>query len=260
VLKISANPIKAAERAILLVAAAMLVVQMAPAQSTGPAKVIAVTGRVTVLRGPSPYILAEGDFVKPQETVRTGSDGLAQFELSDGSTFAVYPNSEFVFRQNPGDWRSLVDMILGKIRVKIEHPGGVPNHNTVRTPTAVIAVRGTVFDVDVSDTGDTTSVLCEEGQVEVIHLTAPGPSRILQKGESVTVFRNQPLAKAAFDHGDALARVFRGLSDAVDQILLRRASGSVAGTGTTSTSTGDKAPPAPPTSPTAPPAPPPPHN
>jgi ferric-dicitrate binding protein FerR (iron transport regulator) len=234
----------------------MLFAAAGTAQTGGAAKVVAMSGQVTVLRGNAPWALNDGDLIQPQQTIRTGPDGSAVFRVADGSTFNVYPNSQVVFRNNPGDWKDLVDVFLGKIRVKIEHFGNVPNHNTVRTPTAVIAVRGTIFDVDVSETDETTDVLCEEGRVEVYHLMMPGKSRVLDPGQSVTVFRNQPLAKNAVDRGLVMQKIFRSLSDAADQILLRRASGGT-GAATTSTPSGDKGGPPPPTG--APP-PPPPHN
>lgn len=242
-----------------LVSTAALFAAISFAQTGGAAKVITLTGRVTVMRN-SPWVLAEGDMIQPSETVTTGPDGSAVFRVSDGSTFDVYPNSQVVFRANASNLKDLVDLYLGKIKVKIEHFGDVPNHNTVRTPTAVIAVRGTIFDVDVSGTDETTQVLCEEGRVEVYHRLMPGNSRFLNQGESVTIFKNQPLAKATVDHGVLMQKVFRAMSDTLDQILLRRATGGTAGTGsgTTSTSSGDKGGTPAPTGGGAPP--PPPHN
>jgi hypothetical protein len=249
----------AARRAMCLVSTAALFAAIALAQTGGAAKVVTMQGQVTVLRSNGTWALNEGDLIQPQQTIRTGPDGTAVFKVEDGSTFNVYPNSQVVFRANKGDLKDLVDLYLGKIKVTIEHFGNVPNHNTVRTPTAVIAVRGTVFDVDVSDTDETTQVLCEEGRVEVFHLTKPGSnSRILNPGESVTVFKNQPLAKNSVDRGALAQKVMRAMSDAANQILLNRATGGPSGgSGTTTTATGDKGGT---TAPTGGAPPPPPHN
>jgi ferric-dicitrate binding protein FerR (iron transport regulator) len=243
-----------------LASTAALFAAISLAQTGGAAKLITMSGHVVVNRG-TPFVLAEGDLIQPSETVTTGPDGSAVFQVADGSTFDVYPNSQVVFRANGSNWKDLVDIYLGKIKVKIEHLGNLPNHNTVRTPTAVIAVRGTVFDVDVNGTDETTQVLCEEGKVEVYHLLLPGNSRMLNPGESVTIFKNQPLAKATVDHGVIMQKVFRAMSDTLDQILLHRATGGGAsgtGTGTTTTSSGDKGGTPAPTGGGAPP--PPPHN
>ena len=211
------------------------------AQTYGRAKVMSMSGQVSVMRDNGLWALNPNDTIAPQQTIRTGPDGYAVFRTADGSTFDVYPNSQVIFRNNPGDWKDMLDVILGKIKVTIEHFGSVPNHNTVRTPTAVIAVRGTIFDVSVEDDQDTTLVLCEEGRVEVYHSLQPGKSKFLDPGESVRVFKNQPLAKTLVDHGDIAQRAFRAATDALNQILYRRATGSgTASTGSTSPANGDK--------------------
>ena len=56
----------------------------------------------------------------------------------------------------------------------------------VMTPTAVISVRGTTFDVSVSDDDETTLVEVEEGQVEVQHALLPrGNAKVLSPGETL---------------------------------------------------------------------------
>jgi hypothetical protein len=128
----------------------------------------------------------------------TGPDGLALFRLSDGSTFQVYPNSQVQFRKTPGDWRDLLDVLMGRIRVQILHLYGQPNPNRVITPTAVISVRGTTFEVEVDEEGEITTVEVEEGQVEVQHALLPGDRpRVVNSGDPpFRVYRNAPIAAA----------------------------------------------------------------
>jgi hypothetical protein len=202
-----------------------------PASLDGAARVVSLVGQVSVLKDNSPWALNQNDIIKPQQTIVTGSDGYAIFRVADGSTFDVYPNSRVVFRANASDWKDMVDVYLGKIKVKIEHFGSVPNHNTVRTPTAVIAVRGTIFDVHVEDEDATTLVLCEEGKVEVFHIWQPGKARMLEQGEWIRIFKNQPIAKQNVDRGMVMQKAMRAASDALNEILLRR---SGAGSGSTS--------------------------
>ena len=228
------------------------------AQNDAAAKVVSLSGQVSILRDGSTWALNAGDSVKPQQTIVTGADSYATFKVSDGSTFDVFPNAQVIFRNNPGDWKDLLEIMLGKVKVQIQHIGGQPNHNKVRTPTAVIAVRGTVFDVDVEDADATTLVLVEEGQVEVRHLLAPGQTRFLNPGEYIRVYKNQPLAARTVDRGMLMQRLFRAASDALNEALYRLPRGTPGagtGTGTTTTSSGDKS--GTPT-PTAGPAPPPP--
>jgi ferric-dicitrate binding protein FerR (iron transport regulator) len=204
----------------LLLAAACTYVLPIQAED-GAAKVITMNGRVSVLRDNSPWVLNIGDAVQPRQIIVTGPDGFAVFQVSDGSTFEVFPNARVVFRENAGSWRDLLDVLLGRVKVHIQKLGGQPNYNRVRTPTAVISVRGTIFDVAIEDEDDTTLVSVEEGQVGVQHLLKPGPERILNEGESLRVFRNQPLAAAAVDKGPAIRALLRSAEQALYEVVYR---------------------------------------
>ncbi len=202
----------------LLMAAAAVVCSaqvMPPSDSSGySAKVIELTGRVSVLRDATPWALNVGDLVQVQELILTGPDGQAKFEVSDGSTFEVYPNSRVVFRKNPPNWRDLLDVLVGRVKVHIEHLYG-PNPNRIQTPTAVISVRGTIFDVSVADDSEATEVDVEEGVVDVRHAMLPGRTKTLTAGESYIVYRNVPIAASRFDKGDLARRSIRMVVDAI---------------------------------------------
>jgi len=247
----------------------------APAE-LGAARVISLTGQVSVLRDSYPWALQVGDAVQRRQVILTGPDGFAVFQLSDGSTFQVFPNSRVTFRNNPGDWRDLLDLWLGRVKVFIQKFGGQPNPNRVFTPTAVISVRGTVFDVVIEDGEDTTLVSVEEGQVDVRHrLIGESKSRLVGAGQYIRVYKNVPLARQTFDKGAVIQRILRASAEAVYTILIHQpaATGSgipvPTGTGGGPPLPGDTggAPPVPPpptapdsggSAPTAPPVPPPP--
>ncbi len=197
----------------------------------GAAKVVTLNGQVSILRDNSPWVLNVGDTVQPRQIIISGPDGFAVFRVSDGSTFEVFPNARVVFRDNPGSWKDLLDILLGRVKVHIQKPGGQPNYNRVRTPTAVISVRGTIFDVAVEDEDDTTLVSVEEGVVGVQHLLKPGPERILNEGESIRVFRDQPLAMAAVDKNSVIRELLRRAEQAMYDVVYRLPSGGVGGTG-----------------------------
>jgi len=179
-----------------------LSVPIVHAQSHEFATVIELEGQVSVLRGGqvplfqkgSPGAPADQVGVRPKEVIVTGPDGHAMFQIPDGSTFEVFPNSRVTF-QGAWTFEDMLQLILGKIRVSIEHRNG-PNHKRISTPTAVISVRGTIFDVAVEDEDGTTYVGVEEGQVEVRHQLLPGNAKILNQNEYIRIYPNQPLAKA----------------------------------------------------------------
>lgn len=256
--------------AAVLFAANPLLVTGLRAQFAGPdlngaAKLMSFTGQISVLRDNSPWALNLGDTVQPQQVIVTGPDGYGLFQIADGSTFEVFPKSKVIFRANRGDWRDLLEVFLGKIRVQIEHPGGLPNNNKVRTPSAVISVRGTIFDVEVEDEDGTTMVLDEEGQVEVRHLLKAGEVKVLSPNEYIRVYKDQPIAKKLIDKGGILQRALRTAAEAVYEVAAERS--GTPGHGTTGPTlpadhTGGNPPPPPPPPPpapsTAPPPPPPP--
>jgi hypothetical protein len=159
--------------------------------------------------------------VQLQQVIMTGADGYAVFQVSDGSTFEVYPNSEIVFRRTPGNWKDLVDILIGRVKFTIQKFGGQPNHNRVITPTAVISVRGTVFEVEVEDDEATTLVQVDEGQVEVQHAKHPGKPKILNAGEWLRVYKDQPIAKSPVDKGSVFNAAVRALSDALYTAVYR---------------------------------------
>ena len=194
--------------------------------TSGAAKLLTFTGQISVMRDASPWALNTGDFVRPEQVIVTGADGYGLFQVSDGSQFEVFPNSRIVFRANRGDWKDLLEVWLGKVRVQIEHPGGLPNHNKVRTPTAVISVRGTIFDVEVEEESSTTTVLDEEGQVEVRHLLQVSEPKLLSPGEWVRVYKNEPLARQLVDKGSLMQRLAKAASDALYQAAMNGSRGS----------------------------------
>jgi hypothetical protein len=187
--------------------------------------------------------------------IRTGPDGYAKFELADGSSFEVFRNSQVVFRTNPFSLGDMLDVVIGRVKVFIQHRNG-PNPNRVTTQTAVISVRGTVFDVVVEDEDATTLVSVDEGIVGVRHLLLPGNEIQLQTGESYRVFRNQPLARR-IDKGGTVQKALRVAAQAAyDAMVMRPGSGG--GTGSTGGGTptgngggapGDKGKPGPPPAP-----------
>ena len=185
-----------------------------PAPTDMAAKVTKLTGQVSILRDSQPWALNLGDSVQAKQVIVTGPDGYAQFQVSDGSTFEVYPNSSVIFRKNPPNWRDLLDVFVGRVKIHIQKWGDQPNPNRIHTPTAVISVRGTTFDVAV-DGDDTTIISVEEGVVDVRHALRGGETKTLKAGESLEVYRSQPLATRLIDKGAVAQRVIRALADAL---------------------------------------------
>ncbi len=230
--------------------------------SESAAKVLTLTGEVSVLRDSTPWALEVGSAVQLKQMIVTGPDGYAKLQVSDGSTFEVYPNSKVTFRNNPSDWKDMLDLWIGRVKVHIEKlSGGAPNHQRVTSPTAVISVRGTIFDV-VAEDEDTTLVSVEEGLVAVQHRFLPvNNGKFVSPGEYLRVYKNQPLADRSIDKGQALKHALNAGAEAVYRVILRNpqvpggGGGKVPGSGG---STGGGVPGDTQNTPPPPPAPPPP--
>jgi ferric-dicitrate binding protein FerR (iron transport regulator) len=249
--------------------AAAAVVSLAPLRAQDPAaKVLVMSGNVSVLRDSAPWALFEGSTVKPKQIIKTGPDGYAKFQVSDGSTFEVFPDSQVTFRENPGSLRDLLDVVIGRVKVYIQHLNGVPNYNKVYSPTAVISVRGTVFEVMVEDESGTTFVRVDEGEVGVQHRLLGG-EKILQPGDSLWVSKSVQIGQNRIDKGSVFQRAIDMGKDAI-RVVLQRPPGGTGPAGTPPTvpqtggaqgdtgknggkTTGPGAPPAPPGGPPAPP-------
>jgi FecR protein len=233
-----------------LLSTAALVVSFVPLHAQCPlptdsrATVLVMSGSVSAMSDTSGYAtpLFACGFVKAQQVIKTGADGYAKFQVSDGSTFEVFGNSEVTFRKTYS-FGDLLNVWLGKVKVYIQHLPGIPNPNNVTTPTALISVRGTIFDVDVEDLEGTTFVSLDEGQVVVKHLRVASPLVILKPGESVRVIPNLPLAAIGIDKGGLARRILQAFQDAARQVAYTRPGGTTApgGTpGTTGGAQGDK--------------------
>ncbi len=191
---------------LTLISALILSAGSAQAQDLVSAKVLSIEGQVEIRRQPrdQPQIqkiaFKIADELKAGDTIVTGKSGKLVLGLSDGSQAVIAPKTTVVIKDLSQSPRTLFNVIRGKTRVHIEKLGGQPNPYRVNTPTAVIAVRGTIFDVLVDD--DETQVFLHEGQVEVTNLTSPNQPVLLFAGQMTKVFLQRlPTAPGMFKSG-----------------------------------------------------------
>ena len=239
---------------LLAATAAVCLAQFPPPSDSGQyaAKVVTMTGSVSVLKDMVPIALVPGDTVEVQKTIVTGPDGHAVFQVSDGSTFEVFPNSHLVFRKNAWNVKDMIDLMVGRIRVHIEHFGNVPNFNKIHTPTAVISVRGTTFDVTVGEDDETTTVEVEEGLVQVDHALLPSVTKMVSAGQTIKVYKSEPLQARVLDKGTFGHYLLKAINDAVNVAAMHGGRG-VLGTSGGSPASGDTGGKGTPTGSTAPP-------
>ena len=80
------------------------------------------------------------------------------------------------------------------MRVQIEKLSGRPNPKVVTTPTAIIAVRGTIFAVAAAQNGD-TQVGVEKGLVAVASQLHPEQEVLVESGQEVWLRNGKDLSQ-----------------------------------------------------------------
>ena len=113
------------------------------------------SGQATILRGGAVYSAVPGATLSVKDVLTTGRDGHIGITFIDNSRFAVGPNSSialsaFEFNDTTHAGRSLTTVNRGTLAVV---SGQIAHENKdamrVRTPTSLLAARGTRFVVDV---------------------------------------------------------------------------------------------------------------
>ena len=128
-------------------------------------EVLAVSGEAQRVDGKA---LAVGDKLDVGTTLRTGAAGRVRLKFTDGSVLVLADKSQLridVFSASAGQPRTAEFLLeTGLIGQRVTPSAG--GNWRVRTPTAVTAVRGTEFSVEVGD-DRATAVHVKTGEVDV---------------------------------------------------------------------------------------------
>jgi FecR protein len=110
--------------------------------------------------------LATGDSVRQDELIEVGADGIGEIRLNDDTELALGPGArlkldQFVYDPDISGGAIVVNLVRGAFRF-ITGIAAKPAY-VIRTPTAAITVRGTIFDVYVELSGISWLLLIEGG-------------------------------------------------------------------------------------------------
>jgi hypothetical protein len=158
--------------------------------SAGTAKISELKGEVTLL-GPKGETISgrPGTVLSAESTIETLKGSLL-LELQDGSQVLVKPHSRVLLQAPDQDKGSYLELLIGKVVNKITKRLGSAPSFRMGTPTAVITVRGTRFEVEVGK-NLRTYVVVYEGLVEVGGLTGRGSPVFLHPGFITNVDRDR---------------------------------------------------------------------
>jgi hypothetical protein len=119
------------------------------------AQIKKVTGQAAILRSGERRPAVVGDMLFVKDVIETGSDGGIGITFIDNTVFSAGPSSrialdEFQFDSNDFRGAMLADMRQGTLAViSGDIARSTPGAMKVKTPTAILGVRGTTFAVHV---------------------------------------------------------------------------------------------------------------
>jgi len=140
------------------IAAIAIVFVSAPcAGAQGPkiAQVKKTSGQVTIVREGGNVAAKVGDFLYEKDVIQTGADGAIGITFTDNTVMSTGPNSEvsleeYRFDSSNFNGAMLTDMRKGTLTmVSGDIARSTPGAMKVKTPTAILGVRGTRFAVQV---------------------------------------------------------------------------------------------------------------
>lgn len=139
----------------------------APGEPIGSA--VTIVNLVTAELNKDQRRLSSGDDVRQQELIEVDDDGQGELLLRDDTKLALGPGSrllldEFVYNPKISGGAIVLDLVQGTFRF-ITGLAAKPAY-VIRTPTASITVRGTIFDAYVRASGAAWLLLIE-GAIEV---------------------------------------------------------------------------------------------
>ena len=184
----------------LLLATIFLMINQASA-APDPEKIgkaVEVENSVDLITPKGAFEIVIGTDIRTRETVTTGANSSSQFKMSDDTRLAVGPNSqvlldEFVYDPNPGNRKFVLRGLKGALRFVT---GNNPSDTyTINTPTAVIGVRGTMFDIYIDEEGKTVIGLLD-GKVNVCPPGSPRCQNLQTPGRFLSIDRQGRIRKA----------------------------------------------------------------
>lgn len=183
------------------------------------ARIASVSGDVVRINRTVRFSVRRGDTLSPGDEIDTRGGGKATIQLTDGSVVVIQPGSHVSLKdfRAASSLRELIQVFVGRVRIKINHYGGRPNPYRVNSPSASILVRGTEFAVTVGASGE-TGVMVYEGLVEVESLSDPGRRSLVTPGNGVLIKPNEDLRFFTPGGGESDERGLR-ISDNHQQFL-----------------------------------------
>jgi ferric-dicitrate binding protein FerR (iron transport regulator) len=176
------------------------------------ARAVEVTGEVSRARGELPWVVAQGEHVPVGQIIKTGRDGYARFTVDGGSEFSLLSNSFVAFRSNTARAGDLLDVVSGRVRVKLQPmPGQLQQR--VFTALAIISATHPALISIAIDEDQNVRLDVLEGEVRVQHRLLPRNEPTLVRAVDVILIEpNQQLSRR-MDRGTLFRYTVKPLHD-----------------------------------------------
>ena len=156
--------------------------------------------------------VSAGERIPVQQIISTGNDGYAHFEVAGGGSFDIFANSRVVFRENAASAGDLLDVVEGRVRVRLKPQPG-QQLQRILTPSAWITAlqEATVAIAIDEDAAMRIDVL--EGEVSVRHTLLPrSDPTIVRAVDAILVRGDQPISRR-LDRGSLYRYTVKPLHD-----------------------------------------------
>ena len=130
---------------------------VAEAGNSQVAQIKIVSGQAEIVRNGARTAAKIGDPLYEKDTIETGGDGAIGITFIDNTVMSSGPNSEIVledYKFNSSNFKGsmLTDMNRGTVSmISGDIARSTPGAMKVKTPTAILGVRGTRFVIEVKD-------------------------------------------------------------------------------------------------------------
>ena len=155
------NPVNRAWRAAASITFILTLVAVsrsaANADNSQVAQIKTVSGQAEIVRNGASIAARIGDPLYEKDTIETGGDGSIGITFIDNTVMSSGPNSEIVledYKFNSSDFKGsmLTDMNRGTVSmISGDIARSSPDAMKVKTPSAILGVRGTRFVIQVKD-------------------------------------------------------------------------------------------------------------
>ena len=190
--------------ALLLASAALLVLAMSPARAEADVAGVtaAVNPKVTAFDGTGkPRLISLGDPVIRHHRIETGSEGLVQILLADGTSFTIGPNSSvvidsFVYDPEKNTASLAATMTKGALRFIGGRASKASGNVKIDTPIGTAGIRGAVVDINLNGQTSNGEPLPPHMTLvygKEVRLSGRGaPQRLFKQGFSIIAGDGQP--------------------------------------------------------------------